>query len=142
MKKGKCEKFMNRFKLAKLVLFLSAAAFAKPVEMIPKHLSCGIYRATGKLKRNTSGGFILSLNGNSFSPFALLLLGGGVAEKEKHLDTQVKVEFYYPRENKGGEPSPVFLQKFLPTPKRTPLDGVELLHEEKCFNASRYVGHS
>lgn len=96
---------------------------------------------TGKLTRNEKGGYVITMNSDSYSPFELLLLGGSIDDKEERLGTRVAVELYLPREKKKAGPPPAFLQKFANLPVNTMVDSLKLLKEEKCQDRARFVAN-
>lgn len=105
------------FKLASLLLFASTA-FGAPV--YPK-MECGVYQASGKLRRSKQGDFVLIVREGTSSPWEFILNGGEPKEKFLRNRTKVSVEFYVPIAFSTPEHPMVFFKKFLKDEPKEPL---------------------
>ncbi len=134
---------MIRSKSARTLLSISlvavTSALAAPVRqtVLPK-LECGVYRASGQVRQNAAGQYLLTLNFPSDSFFELILLGGDFDARYDRVGRRTVAELYVPKPIKDGEAPHVFLQKLGGLPS-TPDDGVELLKKHRCGDDKKYV---
>ena len=128
-------KNVKRLFLISLVVGASASAAIRQMTL-PK-LECGIYRASGKVLRNSAGQYLLTMNPDTDSPAEFLLLGGDFDERFDRVGSRTTTEFYVPQPILTNEAPFVFVQSFGAAPEAKD-DGVELLKKHRCGDQAKF----